>query len=109
MGPIRGDTLASLRQHGVACRQAFGCEFFGTPTPSLCHPVPRRLALCIARKLGHLLAVGGVFQKFVRWIHRAVSLGGVQYNQEIGWIVPFDLIILTKPEQPGNGPRSDTL
>src|SRR5213593_4280158 len=75
MGPIRGDTLASLRQHGVVCRQAFGCEFFGTPTPSLCHPIPRRLALWIARKLGHLLAVGGVFQKFVRWIHRAVSLG----------------------------------
>ena len=30
---------------------------------------------------------------------------GVHYNQEIGWIVPFDLIVLTKP---GNGPRSDT-
>src|SRR5438445_12366965 len=101
MGPIRGDTLASLRRHRLVCRKAFACEFFGTPTPSLCHPFPRRLALWIARKLGHLLAVGGVFKKFVRWSHCAVSLGGLEHNQEIGRKVPFGLIILTKP---GDGP-----
>src|SRR5437773_200277 len=56
-------------------------------------PFARRLALWIARKLGHLLAVGGVFKKFVRWSHCAVSLGGLEHNQEIGRKVPFGLII----------------
>jgi hypothetical protein len=83
----RGSTLASLRRHLVVGHEALACEFLGTLTPSHCHSVPRRLALRISRKLGHLLAVGGVFQKFVRGVHRTVSLW-VQYNQEIGWKVP---------------------
>jgi hypothetical protein len=57
---------------------AFGgvpLSFGSTSTPSLCHAVPRSHALRVARKLGHLLAVGGVFQKFVRRIHQAISHG----------------------------------
>src|SRR5260370_26147140 len=75
MVPIRGGILASLCRQLVGRRYAFGCEFLSTPTPSLCHAVPRGLALRIARQLGHLLAIGGVLQKFVRWVHRTISFG----------------------------------
>jgi hypothetical protein len=54
----------------VVCRQALAPESFSTLKPSLGHPAPCRLACRIARELGHLLAIGGVFQKFISRIHR---------------------------------------
>jgi hypothetical protein len=54
----------------VVCRQALALGSFSTLKPSLSHPVPSRLARGIARKLSHLLAVGGVSQKFISRVHR---------------------------------------
>src|SRR5262249_25368941 len=42
--------------------------------PSLRHPAPGRPARGIARELGHSLAVGGVPEKFLGWVHRPVLL-----------------------------------
>src|SRR5438034_6354440 len=38
--------------------------------PSLRHAIPGRLARGVARELRHSLAVGGVPEKFLRWIHQ---------------------------------------
>ena len=61
----------SFCRHMVVCRQALALGSFSTLKPSLSHPVPSRLARGIARKLSHLLAVGGVSQKFISRVHRA--------------------------------------
>jgi hypothetical protein len=33
------------------------------------------VALWVARELGHLLALGGMSQEFISWMHRAISRG----------------------------------
>src|SRR5262245_2079935 len=53
---------------------ALALEDLGATKPSLRHPAPCRPARGIARELGHLLAVGGVPEKFFGWIHRPVLL-----------------------------------
>ena len=53
----------------TAMRHRLALEALGAGEPALGHPVPGRLALRIARELGHLLAIGGVSQKFIRRIH----------------------------------------
>src|SRR5215813_9021353 len=53
---------------------ALALEHFGAMKPSLRHPAPCRLARGVARELGHSLAVGGVPEKFLGWIHRPVLL-----------------------------------
>src|SRR5262249_38598230 len=56
------------------CGRALALEHFGATNPSLRHPVPSLPARAIARELGHSLAVGGVPEKFLGWIHRPVLL-----------------------------------
>src|SRR5258708_21042737 len=56
------------------CGRALALEHFGATNPSLRHPAPCLLARGIARELGHLLAVGGVPEKFLGWVHRPVLL-----------------------------------
>jgi hypothetical protein len=51
---------------------------FSALKPSHSHPIPRGFASGISGGLGHLLALGGVLQKFVSWIdwcHRRSLLG----------------------------------
>ena len=54
----------------VACSNPLTDISFSALTPSVRHPVPHHLALCIARELRHLHAVGGMFAKFIRRVHR---------------------------------------
>jgi hypothetical protein len=68
----------------VVCRQALAPESFSTLKPSLGHPAPCRLACRIARELGHLLAIGGVSQKFIRWIH---------HGHDAHFVVPGRLLV----------------
>src|SRR6516164_5182317 len=75
MGPSGCGILASPHRHSVTCRRVLSCEYLSTPAPPLCHTVPRSHAPRIVRELGHLLALGGVFQEFVGWMHRAISRG----------------------------------
>jgi hypothetical protein len=70
MSPTRGRMPVSFCRHMVVCRQALALGSFSTLKSSLSHPVPSRLARGIARKLSHLLAVGGVSQKFISRVHR---------------------------------------
>ena len=75
---------ASLRPMGawfpaplpVACRQALVRGHLRTSIPSLCHPAPHGLAIRVACEFGHKLAVEGVFQKFLRRMHRVITLPG---------------------------------
>src|SRR5215472_11157392 len=53
---------------------ALALEDLGATKPSLRHPAPGRPARGVARELGHSLAVGGVPEKFLGWIHRPVLL-----------------------------------
>src|SRR6516162_725457 len=53
---------------------ALALEHFGATKPSLRHPAPCRLARGVARELRHSLAVGGVPEKFLGWVHRPVLL-----------------------------------
>src|SRR5262249_45854081 len=48
---------------------ALALEDLGATKPSLRHPAPGRPARGVARELGHSLAVGGVPEKFLGWIH----------------------------------------
>jgi hypothetical protein len=67
-------------------------ERFSALQPSLRHPDPRRLARRVARKLGHLLAIGGVSQEFLGRVHGlvppdasslgALSLGALSLGAE---------------------------
>ena len=70
MSPTSGRIPVSLCRHMLVCREALALGSFSTLKPSLSHLVPRRLARGIARKLSHLLTVGGVSQKFISRIHR---------------------------------------
>src|SRR5262249_31939386 len=56
------------------CRRALALEHLGATNPSLRHPGPCHLARGIARELGHSLAVSGVPEKFLGWIHGPVLL-----------------------------------
>jgi hypothetical protein len=56
-------------------RRALDLERFSALQPSLRHPDPRRPARRVARKLGHLLAVGGVSQEFLGRVHGLVPPG----------------------------------
>jgi hypothetical protein len=47
---------------------------FGAPNPSFGHAPPYRSALRIARELRHVLALGGMSQKFFRGNHRPISV-----------------------------------
>ena len=68
--PIEAGFSAPLRWDSVVCRQALARGHFRTPIPSLCHSAPGGLALRVACKFGHKLAFSGVFQKFLRRMHR---------------------------------------
>jgi hypothetical protein len=69
MSPPQGRASRSLGRHIVARRQAFLCEQFGTPKPSLCHAPPSILVFRLAGKFGHQLAFSGVLQEFFRRVH----------------------------------------
>src|SRR5215475_9018296 len=49
--------------------RALALKDLGATKPSLRHPAPGRPARGVARELGHSLAVGGVPEKFLGWIH----------------------------------------
>ena len=59
----------SLCRHLAVCRHAWALGSFSTLKPSISHPLPCRLAGWIARKLSHLLTIGGVSQKFISRIY----------------------------------------
>src|SRR5215471_13770757 len=67
------------------CGRALALEHLGATNPSLRHPAPRLLARGIARELGHSLAVGGVPEKFLGWIHRPVLLMGQAARDFASW------------------------
>src|SRR5262245_33323142 len=52
------------------CGRTLAVEHFRTVKPSLRHAMPRRLARGVARELDHSLAIGGVPEKLLRWIHQ---------------------------------------
>src|SRR5262245_48564055 len=58
----------------VSWRRLCGCtllfEHFRAVKPSLRHAIPGRLARGVTRELRHSLAIGGVPEKFLRWIHQ---------------------------------------
>src|SRR5436309_2798408 len=62
---------------GGPSRRTFLFEHFGAMAPALGHPLPRRAARRIPGELGHLLAIGGVSQKFVGRVHAAFLLSAV--------------------------------
>src|SRR5262249_49017435 len=62
------DTMSFRRLGG----RALALEHFGAAKPSLRHPAPCCPTRGVARELGHPLAVGGVPEKFLGWIHRPV-------------------------------------
>src|SRR5438067_683021 len=65
-------------------RQALDLEGFRALQPSLRHPDPGRSARRVASKLGHLLAVGGMSQEFLGWVHGALSSWVSSLSQELG-------------------------
>jgi hypothetical protein len=58
----------------VSWRRLCGCtllvEHFCAVKPSLRHAIPGRLARGVTRELRHSLAIGGVPEKFLRWIYQ---------------------------------------
>ena len=50
----------------------------GAVHPPLGHPVPRGLALRVAGELRHLLAIGGMLEKFVGRVHPRILDVGTQ-------------------------------
>ena len=56
--------------HAGAGRNFLVFGSFSALKPSLSHPIPRGFASGISGGFGHLLAFGGVFQKFLSWIDR---------------------------------------
>ena len=77
-GLIQGCERRSIMDRTEICLPTYGYSrassnflvfgSFSALKPSLGHSVPRRLAGRISRGLRHLLALGGVSQKFVSWI-----------------------------------------
>ena len=72
-GSIMGQTKLCLPPYGYsdAGRNFLVFGSFSALKPPLGHPVPRCLAGRVSRGLGHLLAFGGVLEKFVSWIDRS--------------------------------------
>src|SRR5712691_2593317 len=68
-----GSPMPPRRGTVVVRGQALLVEQFSTANPPLRHVVPGGPTLRIAGELGHQLALGGMFQKFLRWIHRRDS------------------------------------
>jgi hypothetical protein len=89
----------------IVCCQAFACEFLSALTPSLCHAMPSSTAPGIAGGSCHFFAVGGVFQKFLRWIQGSVSLPIVVPAPRLGCFWPANEIVLGAPASCGNHPR----
>jgi len=58
----------------VSWRGPCGCALlvknFRAVKPSLRHAIPGRLARGVTRELRHSLAIGGVPEKFLRWIYQ---------------------------------------
>jgi hypothetical protein len=72
-GIVRGPLNSACRLTGTRTRVAafWFLALSSALKPPLGHPLPRSLAGRVARGLGHLLAFGGVLEKFVSWIDRS--------------------------------------
>jgi hypothetical protein len=87
-GSIMSRTNLCLSPYGYAGagRNLLVFGSFSALKPSHSHPIPRGFASGISGGLGHLLALGGVFQKFVSWIDRC------HRRSLLGFPVPMDTI-----------------
>ena len=87
-GSIMSRTSLCLSPYGYAGagRNLLVFGSFSALKPSHSHPIPRGFASGISGGLGHLLALGGVFQKFVSWIDRC------HRRSLLGFPVPMDTI-----------------
>jgi hypothetical protein len=73
--PQSGDRSIELERFALATAQR--------RTRPAGHAAPRSHALWVARELGHLLALGGVSQEFISWMHRR-SPAGERSLKELG-------------------------
>ena len=97
-GLIQGSERRSIMDRTEVCWPTYGYSrasrnflvfgSFSALKPSLGHSVPRRLAGRISRGLRHLLALGGVSQKFVSWID------GSHGRSLLGFPSPPDTILM---------------
>jgi hypothetical protein len=85
MSPARRWIPISLRRHMAARCHTLVFKFLSTQLPSLGHPTPRRFAIRVTSKLGHLLAFGGVSQKFPRRVHMAPILAPAPLTNTVDW------------------------